>query len=59
MTCKTTLVETAVKVLGFDASDAKAKEDLSMIVSLVGPQAIQNRIDRVKSDQSHMAKAGL
>lgn len=59
MTRKNALVEKAIEVLGLDMSDAKVRGDLEMIVSLVGPQAVQKRIEDVEASQTQRSGAGF
>ena len=43
------LINQAIEALKLDINDENVRNDLTMIASLVGPEAIQQRIDDAKA----------
>lgn len=43
------LIEQAIEVLKLDGCQESVRNDLTMIASLIGPEAIQQRIDDAKA----------
>lgn len=46
---KDALIDQAIEVLKLDINDQSVRNDLTMIISLIGPEAIQKRIDNAKA----------